>query len=164
MRAAGAYAKQALLGLAATQLGVPVSGLSVSGGVVSGGGKTMTYGQLIGGKVFNVAMGSQTLNPAVAPAKNPNNYKLVTTSPARIDIPDKVTGTYTYLQNVRVPGMVHGRIVRPRGQGAYGTGVKVLSIDESSIKNLPGAKVVRKGDFVAVVAPKEYDAIQAAAQ
>src|SRR5262249_2798279 len=133
-------------------------------GVVSGAGKTVTYGQLIGGKVFNVAMGAQTLNPAVAPAKNPNNYRLVTTSPPRIDIPDKVIGSYTYVQNIRLPGMVHARLIRPRGQGAYGTGVKVLSIDESSIKNLPGARVVRKGDFVAVVAPKEYDAIQAAAQ
>jgi len=164
MRAAGAYAKQALLGMAATQLGVLVSGLSVSGGVVSGGGKTVTYGQLIGGKVFNVAMAAQTLNPAVAPAKNPNNYKLVRTSPPRLDVPDKVTGSYTYVHNIRLPGMVHARLVRPRGQGAYGTGVKVLSIDESSIKHLAGARVVRKGNFVAVVAPREYDAIQAAAQ
>ena len=60
--------------------------------------------------------------------------------------------------------MLHGRIVRPRGQGGYGTGAKPLSIDESSIKHIPDAQVVRKGDFVGVVAPKEYDAIQAAAQ
>jgi CO/xanthine dehydrogenase Mo-binding subunit len=164
MRAAGAYARQALLGLAATQLGVPVANLTTASGVVSGGGKTVTYGSLIGGKVFNVTMGAQTLNPAQAPAKNPNYYKLVTTSPQRIDIPDKVSGKYTYVQNIRLPGMVHGRLIRPRGQGAYGTGAKLLSIDESSIKNIPGAKIVRKGDFAAVVAPHEYDAIQAAAQ
>ena len=68
------------------------------------------------------------------------------------------------MQNVRVPDMLHGRVVRPHGQGAYGTGAKPLSIDESSISHIPNAKVVRRGDFVGVVAPKEYDAIQAAAQ
>src|SRR4029079_5949814 len=84
----------------------------------------------------------------------------------RVDIPAKVTGQFTYSHNVRVPGMVHGRVVRPRGQGAYGAGTapKVLSIDESSIKNIPGAKVVRFGDFVGVVADQEYAAIQAASQ
>jgi nicotinate dehydrogenase subunit B len=164
LRAAGAYAKQALLGLAATNLGVAQSSLTVKGGVVSGGGKTVTYGQLIGDKVFNVAMGSQTLNPGVSPAKSPNSYKLVTTSPPRLDIPDKVSGKYTYIHNIRLPGMLHGRLIRPRGQGAYGTGVKLLSIDENSIKNIPNTRIVRRGDFVAVVAPKEYDAIQAAAQ
>jgi len=164
LRAAGAYAKQALLGLAAANLGVPVAQLTVSKGVVTGGGKQVTYAQLVGDKVMNVPMASQTLNPAQAPAKDPNLYKLVTTSPPRIDIPDKVAGTYTYVHNIRLPGMLHARVVRPRGQGAYGTGVKVLSIDESSIKNIPNAKIVRRGDFVAVVAPHEYDAIQAAAQ
>jgi CO/xanthine dehydrogenase Mo-binding subunit len=113
---------------------------------------------------MNVPMPNQTLNPAQAPAKNPNLYKLVTTSPPRIDIPDKLTGKYTYVHNLRLPGMVHGRVVRPRGQGAYGTGVKVVSIDESSIKHLPNVKIVRRDDLVAVVAPHEYDAIQAAAQ
>jgi nicotinate dehydrogenase subunit B len=164
LRAAGAYAKQALLALASTQLGVPVGSLTVDKGVVSGGGKTITYGQLVGDKVMNVSMPNQNLNPAQAPAKNPTLYKLVTTSPPRIDIPDKVTGKYTYVHNLRLPGMQHARLVRPRGQGAYGTGVKVLSIDASSIKNIPNVKIVRRGDFVAVVAPHEYDAIQAAAQ
>ena len=74
-----------------------------------------------------------------------------------------VSGKYTYIQNVRVPGMLHGRVVRPRGQGALRQGAKMLlSVDESSIKHIAGAQVVRKGDFIGVVAPKEYDAIQAA--
>jgi CO/xanthine dehydrogenase Mo-binding subunit len=58
--------------------------------------------------------------------------------------------------------MLHGRVVRPRGQGAYGTGAKPASIDESSIKHIPGARVVRKGDFVGVVAEREWDAVKAA--
>ena len=84
----------------------------------------------------------------------------------RVDIPAKVTGQFTYSHNLRVPGMIHGRVVRPRGQGAYGAGTApaILSIDESSIKHIEGAKVVRSGNFVGVVADREYTAIQAASQ
>jgi CO/xanthine dehydrogenase Mo-binding subunit len=164
LRAAAAYARQALLGMAATQLGVPASSLTVSGGVVSGGGRSVTYGALIGDKLFNIRRPVQNLNPGVAPSKAPSSYKLVATSPPRIEIPAKVTGSYVYVYNVRIPGMLHARIVRPRGQGAYGTGAKPLSVDASSIKHIKGAQVVRRGDFVAVVAPTEYDAVQAAAQ
>ena len=60
--------------------------------------------------------------------------------------------------------MLHGRVVRPRGQGPFGYGAPIVSVDETSIAHIPGAKVVRQGDFLGVVAPKEYDAIQAAAQ
>jgi len=211
-RAAAAAAYQTLLGLAATQLGVAASSLTVDKGVVSGGGKTITYGQLLGGKLFNVTMGpqynlapsqppsqsvaqgvastgsgssqglaaaevlptppfvpspGQGLSPGAAGTKPVSQYKLVGVAPGpgRIDIPPKVTGKYTYVQNVRVPGMLHGRIVRPRGQGAYGDGTnpKVLSVDAGSISHIPGVKVLQKGNFVGVVAPREYDAIQAAA-
>src|SRR5262249_50963734 len=84
----------------------------------------------------------------------------------RIDIPDKVSGRFTYTHNVRVPGMLHGRIVRPRGQGAYGKGTApaIESIDESSIKGIPGVQVVRFKNFLGVVAPTEFAAIQASAQ
>jgi nicotinate dehydrogenase subunit B len=82
----------------------------------------------------------------------------------RVDIPDKITGRYTYVHNIRVPGMIHGRWIKPRGQGAYGTGAKILSVDASSIKHIPGARIVRKGDFLGVVAEREYDAIRAAAE
>jgi nicotinate dehydrogenase subunit B len=177
VRAAAAWARQSLLGLAATQLGVPASQLSVSKGVVSGGGKTVTYGQLLGGKLFSVEMpASYNMAPtatygfsgglatAVSPAKSPSQYKLVGTSPPRIDIPEIVSGTSVYIQNVKIPGMLHGRVVRPRGQALFGAGAPVVSVDESSIKNIPGARLVRKGNFLGVVAPREYDAIQAAAQ
>ena len=99
-----------------------------------------------------------------APVKPSADYKVVGTSPARNDIPDKVSGKYVYMQHVRLPGMLHGRVVRPRGQGAYGAGAKVLTLDEASIAHIPGARVVRKGDFVGVVADNEWDAVRAAQQ
>ena len=179
LRAASALAYQTLLGLASTTLGLPVGSLTVKSGVVSGGGKSVSYGALIGGKLFNVQapasynMTPTTANPpaagpgvgAGAPGTKPvSSYTLVGTSPVRIDIPDKVTGSYTYVQNVRVPGMLHGRRVLPRGQSVFGFNAPVVSIDEASISHIPGARVVRANNFVGVVAAKEYDAIQAAAQ
>jgi len=167
IRAAGAQARAIMLGVAATKLGVPVSGLSVSKGVITGGGKQTTYGELMGGKLFNATVSPTTLQPGVAPAKPIANYSSVTKKGvwARKDIPAKVTGQYTYVHNIRVPGMVHGRVVRPRGQGAYPYNSNVaVKVDESSIAHIPGAKVVRVGNFLGVVAPKEYDAIQAAQQ
>jgi CO/xanthine dehydrogenase Mo-binding subunit len=167
IRSSAAYAKQALLSMAATRLGVPASSLSVSKGVVSGGGRSVTYGELIGDKLFNVRMAQATREPGVAPAKPIAQYSLVTKLRVpRVDIPDKVTGKHTYVHNIKVPGMLHGRLVRPRGQGAFGSGTapRIVSVDESSIKHIPGARVVRRNDFLGVVAPKEYAAIQAAAQ
>jgi CO/xanthine dehydrogenase Mo-binding subunit len=164
IRAAAAYAKQALLGLASAQLGVPVASLTVDRGVVSGGGRSVSYGALLGDKRFNVTMPTLELAAGAAPAKSPSAYKVVGTRVPRVDIPDTVSGAHTYLHNVRVPGMLHGRVVRPRGQAAYGTGATVISIDESSIKNIPGVRVIRRNGFVGVVAEREYDAIQAAAQ
>ena len=167
VRMAAAQAYQALLQMASTQLGVPVSQLSVSGGVVSGGGKQVSYGQLIGNKLFNVIYTGTTLSAGQAPAKPVSQYTQVgILAPQRIDIPAIVTGTKVYSANVRVPGMLHGRIVRPRGQGAYGNGSTPvpLSVDASSIKGIPGVQIVHVGNFLGVVAPLEYNAIQAAAE
>jgi nicotinate dehydrogenase subunit B len=167
IRAAGALAAQALMGMASTKLGVPATSLSVSGGVVSGGGQQVTYGELIGGQLFNITIpaAGASLAQGVAPAKPVASYTLVGTAVPRIDIPDKVVGNYTYVQNIRLPGMLHGRIVRPRGQGAYPYNSDVpVSVDPTSISHIPNAKVVQVGNFVGVVAPLEYDAIQAAAQ
>jgi hypothetical protein len=179
-RAAAAAAKLALLRLASAQLGVDASTLSVSKGVVSGAGKTLTYGQLIGDKLFNVAVpasynlaqaASGEAGPGLPPGapgtKPVSQYGLVgKQSPPRIDIPAKVTGTSTYVQNIRIPGMLHARVVRPRGQGAYGAGTApgVLSVDERSVAHLPDVRILRKGNFLAVAAPLEWIAIQAAAQ
>jgi len=172
-RAAAAQAMKLLMNSAATQLGVPVSGLTASNGVISGGGKTVKYSDLYGGKTFNFDLA--TLSPAVTTTtgyipgqgntKPVSQYALAGLSRRRIDIPAKVAGTYTYIHNVRIPGMVHARRVRPRGAGANSSQNHFpLSVDASSIAHIPGAQVIQIANFVAVVAPKEYDAIQAAAQ
>jgi CO/xanthine dehydrogenase Mo-binding subunit len=170
IRAAAAYAKQILVGMASTNLGVPVANLTVEKGVVSGGGKSVTYGALIGGKRFNYLMttakgGQISANPGEGIAKPVSQYTVVGKSFARIDIPAKVNGTYTYVQNVHIPGMLHGRRVRPRGCGANtALNDRAISVDPTSISHIPGAQVVQVANWLAVVAPKEYDAIQAAAQ
>jgi nicotinate dehydrogenase subunit B len=159
LRAAAAEARQALLHLAAARLGVPVERLTVAKGVVTVIGapsRAVTYGELIGDRRFNVMM------TGTAPQKPVAAYKLVGMRVPRVDVPDKVSGRYVYMQHVRVPGMLHGRIVRPRGQGAYGAGAKVVSFDRNSIADVPGARVVRKGDFLGVVAVREWDAVRAA--
>jgi CO/xanthine dehydrogenase Mo-binding subunit len=166
MRAAAAAGMQALLSMASTSLGVPVANLTVSNGTISGGGRSVTYAQLVGGKLFNTKIPStaNSLAPGQAPAKPVSQYTLVTTSVPRVDLPAKISGTYTYVHNVRIPGMIHGRVVRPRGQGPMGSGATIVSIDPTSISHIPNAKILQKGQFLGVVAPHEFDAIQAAAQ
>jgi CO/xanthine dehydrogenase Mo-binding subunit len=170
IRAAAALAKNTLLNMASTNLGVPVSSLTVKDGVVSGGGKTVKYSDLLGGKLFNAQLTTATGLTATPGqpgtiVKAVKDYQVVGRSFPRIDIPAKVNGTYTYIHNVRVPGMVHARVVRPRGSGANTVeNTKPLKVYPESIKNIPGAQVVQVNDFLAVWAPKEYDAIQAAAQ
>ena len=82
----------------------------------------------------------------------------------RIDIPSIVDRHSNLLQNVRVPGMLHGRVVRPRGQAAQIAGATLLSIDKPSIAHIPDVQIVQKSNFLGVVAPLEYNAIQAAAE
>jgi nicotinate dehydrogenase subunit B len=158
VRAAAAEARQALLLLASARLGVQTGSLTVSKGVVSIDGEPsrfVTYGELIGDKPFNVKF------TGTAPQKPVGRYRLVGSRVPRIDIPDKVAANYVHMQHVRVAGMLHGRVVRPRGQRAYGAGAKPLHIDEASIAGMP-AQVVRRGDFVGVVAAREWDAVRAA--
>jgi len=158
VRTAAAEARQALLQLASKKLEAPVDRLGVVKGVVSAGDKSVSYGELVGDRPFHLAF------TGTAAAKKPAEYKIVATAVPRNDLPDKVSGRYVYMQHVRVPGMLHGRVVRPRGQGAYGAGAKVMALDESSIRNISGARVLRKGDFVGVVAENEWDAVRAARQ
>jgi nicotinate dehydrogenase subunit B len=158
VRAGAAEARQALLQMASKNLNTPVELLTVSRGVVSGSGRVVTYGDLIGDKQFNLAFtGSAPVKPTTA-------YKVVGTPVPRRDSPAKVNGEYVYMQHARVDGMLHGRVVRPRGQSAYKAGAKVVSVDESSIRDIAGAHVLRKGDFIGVVAENEWDAVQAAAK
>jgi CO/xanthine dehydrogenase Mo-binding subunit len=149
LRQAAAAARQALMAEAAKKLGTDQ--LAVAEGVISGGGKKVTYAQLIGGKNFSIKLDPK--NPVTT--KDPKDYKIVGKPIARLDIPQKVTGKFTFMQDFRVPGMLHGRVVRPPAIGA-----KLQSVDERSIKDIPGIiKVVREGDFLGVVAKNEWAAI-----
>jgi CO/xanthine dehydrogenase Mo-binding subunit len=159
MRGAAAAARTALMTMAATKFGVPVGSLSVSNGVVSGGGQSVSYAELMAGKLFGTTIAA--VNPTLTPS---SAFRIIGTPVPRIDIPAIVTGTRTYIQNVRVPGMLHGRVVRPRGQAAVNQGATLLSIDKSSIAGIPNVQVVQAGNFVGVVAPTEWGAIQAAAE
>ncbi len=161
VRTAAAEARAALLEMASKKLNAPVERLTVQKGIVSVMGspeRQVSYGELVGDKPFNLAFTGK------APVKEATSYELVGVSVPRRDTPDKVAGKYVYMQHARVEGMLHGRVVRPRGQGAYGAGAKVLALDEGSIRGIGGARVVRKGDFLGVVAENEWDAIRAAQQ
>jgi nicotinate dehydrogenase subunit B len=148
-----ATAREALVQMAAQRMGVPATILRVDDGIISGGGRaSLTYGELVGGKKFNLS-----LNPA-AKRKPAREWKILGTPVARLDIPALVTGRFEFVHNVRVPGMVHGRVVRPPEVGAT-----FVSVDESSVNGMPGfVKVVVKKNFVGVVAEKPWQAMQMA--
>jgi nicotinate dehydrogenase subunit B len=154
MRQAAATARAALIALAATRLGVGPEGLAVADGVISAtaGTGSVSYAELIGGRHFDLG-----IDPA-ARTKNSSDYKFVGKPVARLDIPGKLTGEFTYMQDFRVPGMLHGRVVRPPAIGA-----QLESVDESSVKDIPGiVKIVREGDFLGIVAQNEWSAVRAA--
>ena len=118
IRNVGALARQALLGLASTQLGVPVANLTIDKGVISGGGQSVSFGKLVGGKLLKISGANVNLQPGVSPAKPFTAYKTVLKDPnpvTRIDIPDKVSGKYTYVH--QVPGS--GDAPRPHGSPAW---------------------------------------------
>lgn len=166
LRQAAAAARQELLKLAAARLNATPEKLLVRNGIVSVAGeskKTVSYGELIGGKKFNVKITATGTgwNMKVAPevrAKDVKDYKIVGTSQKRIDLPAKLTGEFVYANDVRVPGMLHGRVVRPPTIIS-----KPAGIDESAAKTIPGlVKIVQEGSFVGVVCETEWAAIKAA--
>lgn len=156
IRLAAATARRALLQQAAANLGVDVNDLSIADGIITSRStnKSVTYGALVGGKAFALKVDK------AAPTKNPADFRVVGKSVARLDIPAKVTGQFTYMQDFRMPGMLHGRVVRPPAIGAT-----LQSVDESSVRDIAGmVKVVRVGNFVGVVSETEWSAIKAAQQ
>jgi CO/xanthine dehydrogenase Mo-binding subunit len=154
---AAATAREALLGLAAGRLSVPVDQLSIRDGVIfvtSNPSQQATYAELIGGRQFSLPMNNN------APLKDPNTWTIRGTSVPRVEIPGIVTATHDYVFNVRVPGMVHGRVVRP----PFVDGTVVSVDNQSEVESLPGnVKVVRKGNFIGVVADTQWAAIKAVA-
>lgn len=159
IRGAAVTAYQTLLGLASTKLNVPVGNLSVTNGVVSGGGQQVTYSELVSGQLLNATIPttSASLNPGVAPAKPISEYTIVGQSVPRIDFPAIVTGQFMYVQQQALHGTLQGRVVRPPTPGA-------TLISVNGLKNeVPGfVKVVQKNDWLGVLAETEWAAIQAA--
>ncbi len=165
MRRVAAEARRVLLELAAARFAAPVDQLSVSSAVVSVKGdpaRRATYGDLIGGRRFNVALAGDNINATTGKAKVKavQDLKIVGQSLPRYDIPAKVDGSQWWAVDVKLPGMVHARNVKPPVAGA-----KLVGIDESSVRDLPGfLGVVSKGNYVAVVCRREEQAVLAARQ
>jgi CO/xanthine dehydrogenase Mo-binding subunit len=165
LAAAAAEARRVLIEMAAAKLNVPASQLTVTDGVISDTHdplKEATYAELIGGRYFNVELawnktiGSGLYAPGQAKVKKPSEYKIVGTSVKRTDVAPKVFTEQGFVTDVKVPGMLHARVIRPPVAGAV-----PVKVDEGSLKGIPGAKAVWEKGFLAVVADQEWDAIRA---
>ncbi len=168
MRAASAEARRVLIEMAAQKLNLPAEQLTVTDGVVhakADASKRASYAELIGGRHFNVElewnkqMGNALYAPGKAQPKNYKDYKIVGKPIKRVDVAPKAFCTEPFVTDIKLPGMVHARMVRPPVAGAT-----IVSVDESSIKNIPGGRVVRDNNFLAVVADNEWDAVKALRQ
>ena len=166
MRMAAAEARRVLVEMAAGLLSVPADKLTVNDGVVSAGddkSKRISYAEMLGGKYFNVQldwnkkMGNDLYAPGKAQPKKPSEHKIVGQPIKREDVAPRVFCQEDYCTDVKLPGMVHGRMIRPAVAGSV-----PVRVDEASVKDIPGAKVVWDKGFLGVVADKEWDAIQAA--
>ncbi len=149
---AAATAREALVAMAAQRLGVPVDQLTIENGVVSAkSGRHVSYGELVGGKHFDITVSS------TAKRRSPSEWKVLGQPVPSMDRVALATGTFEFVHNVHAPGMVHGRVVRPPEAGAT-----VAKVDEKSVQHVPGLiKVVVRKNFVGVVAEKQWQAAQA---
>ncbi len=168
IRNAAAAGRGALLDLAASHFQVSPNQLVARDGTISVVGfpdRMVTYGKLVDGKRLDVEIGAsgERFAMKVAPKahpKDPSTYTVIGKPLPRKDIPGKILATFSYIQDVRVEGMLHGRVVRP-----FGVEARLESVDESGLKDIPGfVQVVRRGNFVGVVAQTEWAAIQAASE
>ncbi len=176
VRKVAAYTYQALLGLAAAQLGVAAAELTVAAGIVSGGGKSVSYGQLVQGQQLDLKIPVTGTPPKVDPTEDSGvagldgytvtgdppmkpvgQYTVIGKSHAMPSTPAKITGKLQWSCDVTLPGMLHARMVRPATLGS--TLITVGVLDK---KRFPTAEVVKKGNLVAVVSPNEWEAISAA--
>jgi CO/xanthine dehydrogenase Mo-binding subunit len=153
IRQAAATAREAILRMASAKTGQAAGELEIAGGVVrSKGARAGTpIGELIGDRRFELK-----LDPK-AKLKDPLTYTVVGKPLPRPDVPDKVTGRHVYVHDLRLEGMLHARVIRPPSVGA-----RLLEVDETSIKSIRGARVVRRESFLAVVADDEWSAVLAA--
>ena len=153
LRLAAATARRGLVDLAAQRLGRPAGELEVADGVVRGkdGSGSVSYGDLIGDRALNLKVDQ------AAPLKSHDRFRFIGKPLPRPDLPAKITGHHRYLQDLVLPGMLHARVIRPPAFGAT-----LVSVDESSIAAIGGARVVRIQSFLAVAAEREWDALRAA--
>ena len=162
LRKAAAQARHYLVARAAEKLDLPASELTVEDGLVRGHNRNISYGELIGGDHIRLDLADDVQ------VKSVDSYRIVGQSVPRVDLPAKATGETVYVHDVRVPGMLHGRVVRPPYAGVDAgpfVGTSLIAVDESSVHDIPGlVAVVRIGDFVGVVAEREENAVKAAAQ
>ena len=163
MRRVAAEARRMLLEMASERFGVPVTQLGVRNAVISprsDPSRRVTYAELIGDRRFNVTLTGRDINSVtgVADVKPVEDLRIVGQSPRRYDIPPKVDGSLTWAVDVKLPGMVHARNVRPAVVGA-----RLRGYEESSVRDLPGfVRVVSSGNYLAVVCEREEQAIEAA--
>jgi CO/xanthine dehydrogenase Mo-binding subunit len=153
IRQAAATAREALLARVATDHGVTKEALTVKDGVIAptSGGKGWSYAELVGGHELHLKL------DAKAPLKNPKDYTIVGTPVERLDIPAKVSGQFSYMQDFRLEGMIHARVIRPRAvKGA------LLAWNDGKARKIPGyLGTVRKENFLAVLGGSEWAAIKA---
>ena len=149
---AAAQVREILIARAAVRLGLSADKLKAEdGAVIVSDGRRIAFGDLVGGELTRVRAESQIK------LKDPASYTVVGHSMQRVDIPAKVTGGAAYVQDLRLPGMVHARVVRPPAYGA-----QLRELQSASVEKMPGVlKVVHDGSYVAVVAEREFDAIRA---
>ena len=149
---AAAQVRELLIGLAATKLGVDATTLRAEGGrIVANDGRSAGYGDIVAGDDLHIEAQPRSKR------KDPTTFSIVGQSVARVDIPAKVTGGEAYVQDMRMPGMVHARIVVPPSPKAT-----VSAVETAMIEKLPGVlKVHRDGNFLAVIAAREYQAVVA---
>lgn len=152
IRNAAAQVRQLLIGAAATRLQLPSEQLHAEGGsVVASDGRKLGYGELVGDRLLDVRAAPQS------PLTPPAQHRLIGKDLPRVDIPAKVTGVASYVQDLRLPRMVHGRVVLPPSYEA-----RLKAVDSSAVEHLPGVlKVVQDGSYLAVIAEREYQAVVA---
>jgi len=163
LRKAAAQARQFLLARAAERLERPAEDLIVEDGLIRGNdNRSISYGELIAGETIRLELADDVA------VKVAGNYSIVGRSVPRVDLPAKATGEPTFVHDVRLPGMLHGRVIRPPYAGVDAgpfVGTSLISVDRSSVRDIPGVvDVVQIGDFVGVVAEREENAVKAAAQ
>jgi nicotinate dehydrogenase subunit B len=164
LRQIAAEGRAALLKLASEQLGASAEALTVTDGVVSDGSRKISYGELVRGRVLTAIApitvsgygGFRMSITGTAKPKDPSTYATVGRSVARVDIPDKVMAKATYVQDVRVPNMLHARVIHPKAIGST-----LVSVG-GFVPRMSGVRAVTVGNLVAVVAEKEWDAIKGA--